>query len=595
LEKVIIDVEFDTNPYYAEGYNNGYEAGGEQGYVNGFTNGVEEQKNKLEPITITENGSYSREDGYNEVIVDVPDTNGSYDEGYSDGYINGDGDGYHRGYVEGETNGVENAGEIIAQTAQVLNITENGNYLTQYSEPIIPEIVTGVYPDGTEFYDYVQLNETAYNTQIIPNENTRVEFWYRYSTNNTDFAKYLTLWGTQQQNKGTNGIFKIVMNRGNFRLEYDSFSFHFDLTPSEFHHIIMSKADGLIVDGEQLTTINKTFNPTTVPISINCLIDYTDNDNYTDGEFGMIKITSDGIENVFIPTSNGFINQTTGEYLELVKGGVYEFVNKEPIYGEGNLIKTINVNVIPKINPNNYNLKFAYSSFTSLPEWVEWEKITEYGYLFYNCQQLKDISLIKKINGKSLDSTFQGCTSIKGDDIKHLDISNVTNMSYTFYQTGLDYFPSLDTSNVTEFNYCFAGCNQLKYVEPIDTSKATNFSQMFYDFSGVKALERLPEFDCTNVTSISQYFCYDSYKDKLDNLTDVGGWKNLKIDWTSYGLNCCRNLSYQSCINVLNGLYDFRGNGDATTTRTLKVHQNFIDLVGDEISIATNKGWQITA
>ena len=50
-----------------------------------YNEGINEQKSKLESITITENGSYSREDGYNEVIVDVPDLNGNYDEGYSEG------------------------------------------------------------------------------------------------------------------------------------------------------------------------------------------------------------------------------------------------------------------------------------------------------------------------------------------------------------------------------------------------------------------------------------------------------------------------------------------------------------------------------
>ena len=72
--------------------------------------------------------------------------------------------------------------------------------------------------------------------------------------------------------------------------------------------------------------------------------------------------------------------------------------------------------------------------------------------------------------------------------------------------------------------------------------------------------------------------------------------KDLKIDWNdNYGLVLCPNLTYQSCINILNGLWDFRGNGDANTTRTLKVHSNFITTVGDEISIATEKGLNITA
>ena len=89
------------------------------------------------------------------------------------------------------------------------------------------------------------------------------------------------------------------------------------------------------------------------------------------------------------------------------------------------------------------------------------------------------------------------------------------------------------------------------------------------------------------------YFSY--YTDDLSSLTDVGGWENLSCDWNdSYGLASCPNLTYQSCINILNGLYDFVGNG-STETRTLRVHPNFLTTVGDEISIGRNKGWTITA
>ena len=599
LEKVIIDVEIDTFPYYNEGFSNGHEIGFDEGYNSGFDIGIEEQKNKLESITITENGAYQREDGFSEIIVDVPDTNGSYDEGYNDGYTNGDGDGYNRGYAEGEANGVENAGEIIAQTAQVLNITENGNYLTQYSDPFMPEgDVTGYFDDGTEFKSYAYLKQQVFDTGIAATKDTRLEFWYK-GDNTLVGDAFNVIIGAGKYDDGSKYEIRYYF--------YSNSEIQFTVGPLEglfytwdenaWHHILIAKETedasfmSLWIDEVKIGDFGNTpFNPQST-FYINGIEYDLGGQRRANGCFGMIKID----DTIIIPTEEGYLNTNTGTLLEVVEEGVYVFTDNTPQVPEGNLIKTINVNVLPKINPNDYNLKFGQSTFVSLPEWVEWEKITEYGYLFYNCQQLKDISLIKKINGTSLDSTFQNCKSIKGDNIKHLDISNVTNMRYTFYLTDLDYFPSLDTSNVTDFSYCFADCNQLKYVEPIDTSKARTFNQMFYSFSSVKALERLPEFDCTNVTSISQYFCYDGYKDKMDKLTDVGGWKNLKIDWTSYGLNCCRNLSYQSCINVLNGLYDFRGNGDETTTRTLKVHQNFIDLVGDEISIGTQKGWLITA
>lgn len=54
-------------------FNNGVEAGYNQGKIDG----IEEQKSKLESINITENGTYTKEDGYNEIVVNVPTEGGS--------------------------------------------------------------------------------------------------------------------------------------------------------------------------------------------------------------------------------------------------------------------------------------------------------------------------------------------------------------------------------------------------------------------------------------------------------------------------------------------------------------------------------------
>lgn len=68
----------DYNPKTTQDiYNEGYEAGVEAGsgdYSDGFVDGEQAQKNKLTGITINQNGTYQREDGYNNVIVSVPQT-----------------------------------------------------------------------------------------------------------------------------------------------------------------------------------------------------------------------------------------------------------------------------------------------------------------------------------------------------------------------------------------------------------------------------------------------------------------------------------------------------------------------------------------
>ena len=231
-------------------------------------------------------------------------------------------------------------------------------------------------------------------------------------------------------------------------------------------------------------------------------------------------------------------------------------------YGDGEtLYKAINVNVMPKINIQEAGINFAYSTFTEVPEWADFKGTTSMRNMFSECSNLQTIPLI--------------------------DTSNVTNMRNMFSNcNNLQTIPQLNTSNVTNIFAMFMYCYNLQTISPIDTSKATSMNRMF---SGCTNLRALPEFDASNLYEINDYFGYSN----CNYLTDVGGWKNLKCKWNdNYGLAKCPNLTYQSCINVLNGLYDFVGNGESTRG-TLAVHQNFLDKVGDEISIATNKGWTV--
>ena len=139
----------------------------------------------------------------------------------------------------------------------------------------------------------------------------------------------------------------------------------------------------------------------------------------------------------------------------------------------------------------------------------------------------------------------------------------------------------------------FYNCQNLQTIPLLDTSNVTDMGTMFYACFG---LTSLPAFNAQSL-DMSSYSGIFGYQE-LSKITDFGGLLNLKCSLTNDGnLKRLPNLTYQSCINVLNGLYDFTGNGETPNSNQgkLKVHQNFLDKVGDEISIGTNKGWQITA
>ena len=531
---------------YSQGKTDGFNEGKAEGYTEGKTDGISQQKAKLEGITITENGTYAREDGYNNIVVEVADTNGSYDEGYDDGYEKGKDDGIEEG--------TSNAGSIIAETAQVLNITENGLYSTKYSkDEDFGREVTGYFDDGTPFYNYAKLTNHSFITDEVTIKTSRLEMWWKPDFNFVDVGTYSTVFSTD-----INRAFAIFVRNEN-ELEARIYVTNIRKTGSisdKWYHLILSKDEGFIVDGEKIGEIPSAggnvykgcinSNNSTTP-------------NHANGYFGMVKLD----DKIYIPTENGFINYATNEPLEVFNEGEYYFEGLPST--EGNLIRTVNVNVVPKININEYGIKFAYTNFTKIPEFVDWEGITDMSYMFYNNSKLTSIPLIDTSNVTDMRYMLNGCTNIT--EIPLYNTSKVTNFSNFLYGNPITSFPQLDTSSATNMGTMFYNCQKLTYIPVLNGSKVTN---------------------------ISTFFGYSEPK----QLTYFGGLKDLKTKWDdNYGLKLTPNLTYESCISILNNLYDFTGNGvtPSSSEGKLKVHANFLTTVGDELSIGTSRGWTITA
>ena len=536
MDKVVIDAQ----PLYDIAF--------EDGNVVGYNTGKQVQKELLETVTITENGEFTKEDGWNKVIVEVPDLNGSFD------------DGYNVGKQDGIAEGTANAGEIIAETAQVLNITENGTYLTQYSEPMPIGEITGYLDDGTPFYSYGILNGAYFDTGIVGNtENIkRIEFWWKPGeTSNGN--EWQTIFGVGRCD-GCNATFDLKYynserNRLEFRIGYRYGSFTFDNTI--WNHFLIENSV-LYINGVKEVSLDYNtsgYMSDTSTFLINSVWGRIDGN--ANGSFGVFKIGN----NTFIPTADGFINYSTKELLS-TNGGGYEYKEPELEEGTGNLIKTVNVNIKPKIKLADSKIKLGYSNFSEVPEYFDFNGVTNMYNMFSNCKNITTIPEINTSNVTNMSMMFSNCNNLIS--IPQLETSNVTDMYQMFYYCGkLTSIPELDTSNVTDMSWMFFDCTSLKSIPPLNASKVNNMSYYFrYDFFGV-----------------------------LDNLTDVGGWIGLKINWNNNeGLARCPNLTYQSCINILNGLADVTELGG----RTLKVHSNFLTAVGDEISIATAKNWTIT-
>lgn len=207
-----------------------------------------------------------------------------------------------------------------------------------------------------------------------------------------------------------------------------------------------------------------------------------------------------------------------------------------------------------------------------------------------------------------------------------VDLSQTKTIKYMFYGLLVDEDKPIDLSSCTEVHFLLNQPSQVFFSKENEiikgkrlvvknvTSALTNMSDFTQcqnaeydivfencDFSGVKnmnyilnssnSVRSLGAMNVPNVTSANNVF-----NNSQSTFTDFGGFIDLKLSITSNGLKNCPNLTRESCINVLNGLYDFTGNGQtpASNQGKLQVHQNFINAVGDDINIGLNKGWTIT-
>lgn len=566
-----------------EGYEDGYNAGNKKGYADGKTEGIAIQKSKLTNLSVTANGTYERTDGWNKINVNVPSQTlklqqknitltkdietvtpstgydgltkvgidaTSYvktkrDEGYAEGHLQGK----TEGYTEGKTDGIEEG--------------YNQGYADGKAE-------------GGEI-NLVELDETP---KMGDGENNIIE--YKPSNYNAD--------GFSNVKINVTSVYHSGYMEGSTESYNHGYNDGYEVGKSDVKLIEIS-------DAPKMTQVN----------SSNNLV-------YTPSEY-----SANGFSKVNINVTNIYDEGYNEGYAE----------------GQGSSAGTINVKEV--------GIKFGRSTFAELPPYYDFKDVTNMDSMFDGCENLRTIPEISTSNVTTMEYTFGLCKSLT--TIPMLDTSNVTDMSGTFSNcqslitipelntsmvwsmnglfhgcTSLTSIPYLDTSRVADMQNMFAGCKNLTSVPNLTTDKVEYMTSMF---SSCESLTTIPELNTSNVIGMNYLLsgCINLVSvpplnagkvnagkangiehffgsTELPNLTDFGGLIGLKSSMTdNYGFVKTPNLSYQSCINILNGLYNFKGNGlnPNVFQGKLKVHKNFLDLVGDEISIATNKGWTITA
>ena len=446
----------------------------EEGYVVGKEDGINEQKRKLTDINITQNGTYTKEDGYKNVVVNVPvpvinnqeksitiTENGQTDitpdtnyTGLSKVGVNVNIDtqsyydnGYSQGKIDGKTEG------IAEQKAKLtdISITENGTYEKE---------------DG---YKSVVVNVP------IPEINNQ--------------EKSITI--------NSNGTSSVVPDTG-----YTGIS-KIDITVN----VPTSGGDGIDFsvigyDAQENTDANTEIQDS-IAYSQSLLENYNNNKIYkNDGKIMFVPL---------FPCDN----RTSFSSM---------FLHCHAL------------TFIPKLNTSSGN-KFANmfnncTALTTIPA-LDLSNGEDFTSMFYGCTALTNIPLINTGNGEGFTSMFCGCTALT--TIPALDLSNGKYFSNMFEGcSSLTTIPELNMSKVLQASYMFAECSSLTTIQKIEISGVKN-GGMFEGCSSLTDIEvtgpinyDISFSDCVNLS-------YNSIKSILTackNTTDTRPGKTVSFNRT---------------------------------------------------------------
>lgn len=209
----------------------------------------------------------------------------------------------------------------------------------------------------------------------------------------------------------------------------------------------------------------------------------------------------------------------------------------------------IEVALPTKVSVRDLKVKFRGSKFTSVPEIFDFNGVTDMSEMFFGTE-LNDLSTLA-----------------------NLDLSECHNFSAMFSQSyNLD-----DASIISTWTY------------PTDS----NWGQVFANASNIRTCPAIYTEGVDDYYQGAAFWNYGVYQ----NLTDFGGYIGLKYNMNkSYCFDKCVNFTYETLINILNGLYDFTGNGETPESNQGQIAfpQVLMDkLSEDDKMIAINKGWQL--
>lgn len=646
---------------YNTGYSSGFIQGETEGYNDGFSEGLDEgyndgviaQKEKLESITLTDNGTYTKEDGWDEVTVEVegviPDEElqqmlqEAMDEGYQDGY----------------SEGVDDGREEQKQELESVTFRENGTYTREDGWNSVTVEVAGSGNEGS-LYDFTTgLGVDASVNMLLNNA----------ITENVNYTKSLETAYVKPTNQSLNIKYydnkKIVYGPAIDTSGIKLFGSNTPVSSSSFNYGTFQGCENMIYmpnfDTSSATNFSGTFYMCTKLKKIDGELDLSNVTNLYNAFSACVNLEN-------IPFSGSFDNLT---YAARAFNNCRKITSVPKI----NTSKCENLlNLFTNCNNLATPIELDLSSCTTICNSsssyiTDYESNNFYNGVFYECKKVPSIKL-SNINSAAVNWSyaFHGCKVLTNLEMTFKDGFAPTGTKYMFYHCeNLEEIPWFDTSKITDANAMFAYCYKLKRIPNCDFSSctgsscpsftdcraleefggdlilskctavhgtmfqnvscpipnmyieaATSMGELLRYYTGTTVgniispkvsfiglgmikyntkVETIGTIDASAATDITMFSDYTS--DNCPSIKNLGGFinygkKSNAGSLTSYSahLSPCNNLTHTSLMNIINNLYDRASAGYSVLT--IKIHPDALArLTADDIAIATNKGWTI--
>ena len=487
LKTVDVNVNIDTQSYYDNGYS--------QGKIDGKTEGIAEQKAKLTDIEIVENGVYERTDGYKKVEVNVP--------------------------------------------SPVIDLRE-----TEITPETTEQIIT---PDGFDGYNRITVKgvDSSIDSDIKP-ENIK---------------SGVNILGVEGNLEGVNNQEKSIT--------------------------INSNGTSSVVPDNGYTGISKMNITVNVPTSGGDGIDLTSL-GYTAQE--NTKINTDIQDSIAYSQSllENYTNKTSySKNYRITFAPLFPCSKRTSFYEM--FMYCCSLTTIPALDTSsgtNFSGMFNGCRSLKFVSQLDTSKNTDFSYMFNNCESLTSIPALDTKKGNNFQNMFSYCSSLSS--IPYLDTSNttsnMTNFSFMFGACkSLTTIPEINVTKGYNFQDMFINCTSLVSIGKLNSIIGSDFGYMFYGCKNLKTISLINISNTDNKNNLSYMFALCS---KLKNITFEG---SINADISFYDTKI---LSYDSIKSILTAC--------AATTNTNLKTVSFDRTIQDQnneltnlVATCTSKGWAI--